>query len=269
MFEHFCFGVAVHPSEQSLSEVSPDDNSFSATPRSEQTSPSLGPRSSIMDLASQLDGHSITHEDDEIRTSEWSLPTPPLDGDFGFCDRLSNISSIDEDELSLRSLSPLPATPNTSYRCRRAQRQMNAQLLCTSMQQKSIGTLVAEMVADSSQCNVIEANNATTTKIITSVLEPIIPDYDSEPAFTMEDVDEGFFEGDDSMSSQETLDQIVMSMRRSQGPTGIWKYGEGLLGHRRAGDWVQQTGSTKCPPRVRRKIGRRKTAAERAASRAT
>jgi hypothetical protein len=133
--------------------------------------------------------------------------------------------------------------------CRRLQRQLNSQLLCTRSQVEAISKLVEEMVSSKSQCNV--------------TIPPVTSQPPSSPPISMPDDleaddtilpdhanDEGFCEGRDEDDGEIDTDALMMSLRRASAPLGIRRH-----------EHVQ--GAVFAKPRMRRNIIRRKRTEDR------
>lgn len=241
MFEHFTFGVQDRRSEH-FSEVSPLDTTTKAPLSPPPESPL-----SLSDLLAHFDGQTLDMECDEISSSQWNLPTPPPESSFDFdCE---DVQEVERSPL----LPTLPARKRAgAMKCRRVQRQISSQLLCTVSQKRSIDTLVEEMLATQDQCTISAPIK------ITPFEDPVAEDPSA--IFDMED--EGFFEADHNDPSVQSAGHIVpVSSHDCAMPTGIRKY-SGLYGIRRAGDWAGA--GVHCPPRVRRNIKQRRSSGRRA-----
>jgi len=262
MFEHFTFGVPARPEDSSqYQDVSPCDTSFtpsrSPSPPSSSGNKSAAP-SALTDLLSKLEEQSLQHGNDDLPQSfPCSLPSPPADEHLAYPEidetlrfQLSNKSTPSTPTTSSRPTTP---RPTSSHQCRRLQRQMNTQLLCTNSQIQSIGALVDEMVSTGDQCNVYQP---PLSPALPPVSNSIPQNGNSESQLeesNAEDVDEGFFEADVGDEVQIEVDNLLWSLRRANGPSGVLKYTSTQRMTRGPGDVLAK-------PRIRKRISRRKEA---------
>jgi len=242
-----------HRDNPSTYSVSPRDTSPSSPPSPLSSSKiKQEAQSSTADLASQCD--SLEPQKDEISSSYFSSTSNSIDPLAE-----DTFLTVDPEYQNIEPGSPFPLS--TLRICRHLQRQLNSQLLCTHSQVKAISDLVEEMVEDmistKSQCNV---NPPSTTSALSAPPEsPAGPPHtspayiDMPPGLEADDnlqpddtMDEGFFEGDDEDVDEIDTDALMASLRRAAAPAGIRR----LCGYGK--------GAVYAPPRMRRKILRRK-----------
>jgi len=251
MFEHYTFGVPARlEKESSIHDISPHDTSYqpansSSAPASPNSEPAAS--SALTDLLFKLEDSQLRSGSDDVALSYlYGIPSPPTDA---------------EDELPLEvdpafdnnstPVPPMIPRPSSALRCRRLQRQLNTQLLCTQPQLQSINALVDEMVASGSQCNVHEAPLPPPTPAVSVTASPQFIEADSpspEPSRD-DDFDEGFSEPTDDVEF--TTEALMMRLRGSNGPSGVLKYTSSSR-MRGPKDVVNK-------PRMRKRISQRKT----------
>jgi len=257
MFEHFTVGASAHRAGSTSCDISSRDTS-SPSPLSrlssdiKQKAPSTG-----TDLTSQLDD--LKPLKDDISTSYFCTSSSSLNSSTNGILHPINLTVDPEYENDLtmdskyghdiKSVPNSPPSLSTLRVCRRLQRQLNSQLLCTHAQVKAISELVEEMVSTKSQCNVA-------TPSLTSHPESG-PSYVSTPDGLEADHnilqdptgDEGYCEGgveDDEFDTE----ALMMSLRQASAPLGIRRQ-------------AYVNGAVFAKPRMRRKIQRRKRAETR------
>jgi hypothetical protein len=257
MFEHFTIGASAHRAGSTSCDISPRDTSSPSPPSRlssiiKQRAPSTG-----TDPTSRLDD--LKPQKDDISTSYFGTSLNPLNSSTN-----GILHSVDlavdpeyENDLTMdpkyghdtKSVLNSPPSLSTLRACRRLQRQLNSQLLCTHAQVKAISELVEEMVSTKSQCNV-------TTPSLSSRPESG-PSYISTPdGLEADDIvlpdpvdDEGYCEGGVEEGEIDT-DALMMSLRQASAPLGIRRQ-------------AYVNGAVFAKPRMRRKIHRRKRAETR------
>jgi hypothetical protein len=267
MFDHFTFGAPSRFEEQSTTfSISPCDTSFPSplTPVSPTfTNDELAAPSAFTDLVTKLEGQDLQQEDDISTSYLYSLPSPPSDCDDGMYFGSSQ-KVIRRRENNFSQSPSICSARSSSLRCRRLQRQINTQLLCTRSQVSSIGALVEEMVSNGEQCTVTPAPLNVTSSIHISpptasssstyllhASQPIEEESTSNEAPTPDDIDEGFFEADADDQSHIGIDvqSLLMSIRRADGNIGGRMYSPARMRHQ--GDAVSKA-------RIKRRISKRR-----------
>ncbi|RDL38996.1 uncharacterized protein BP5553_03336 [Venustampulla echinocandica] len=249
MFEHFTFGTLPQPHTCPSAAV---DDDLHASPLDTSLPPpvfptqsscpspksSNSPQRGINDMVTRFTNHSLAPEDEISRPSSWqnSLPpTPIIEYD-------PTPDPFTGQELSYRSArrgrtmrrsrrgsSPSPyrsSSPSQTLPSKRAQRQINVQKQSCSSHLRDIHTLVENMIASNSQCNLRKSASLSylSSPLTRDILIPDIPEYpDGE---LVPDDDEGFDEMDDphQFLRQASLILREVSLRRAGTPSGVQKH---------------------------------------------
>jgi hypothetical protein len=254
MFEHFTIGAPAHRAGSISYDISPRDTS-SPSPPSPLSSSDVKQRaqSPATELSSQLD--ELKPPRDDISSSYIYYSSNPLDSstnetflpvDITFGPHFENELSLDPQyEYDTGSEPNSSPSLSTLRVCRRLQRQLNSQLLCTHSQVKAISDLVEEMVSTKYQCNV-------TTPSVTSPSESDLSHVSMPNGLETDDSilpepgeDEGFCEGGNGEDEEIDTETLLMSLRRASAPLGIRRD-------------PSVNGAVFAKPRMRRKILRRK-----------
>jgi len=244
MFEHFTIGAPAHRASSTFYNISPCDTR-SPSPPSRLSSSDVRQKaqSTVTELASQLDD--LKAQKDDISSSYFCNSSNSLDATMNDAFLPLSLTVDPMYENDTKSVPNPPPSISTLRACRRLQRQLNTQLLCTHAQVKAISELVEEMVSTKSQCNV------TTPPAISqppSSPSPIsIPnDLEADDNILPDPVDdEGYCEGSVEEDEDIETETLLMNLRQASAPLGI---------RRRA--CVQ--GAVFAKPRMRRMILRRK-----------
>ncbi|ESZ96861.1 hypothetical protein SBOR_2726 [Sclerotinia borealis F-4128] len=229
MFENFTFGATPANPYQCDDDVqlSPMDDSFlslSPSPNSYPFFDDYKPSSPLDDIISQFGQHSLSYENARnIQPRQYISPTPSLSEDSG----MSSPSS------TTQSLPTTPTSPPQAgvLACRRLQRQLNVQLQCSTSHVRDISTLVEDMLSNNSQCNLRKSpskGNVISSPISSLEVDPSTQNDWNEMEIerarrrwlntVVNDIDEGYVEGDDWYREEECL-----SLRRASTPSGIRK----------------------------------------------
>jgi hypothetical protein len=258
MFEHFTIGAPAHRAGSTSYDISPcDTRSPSPLPRLSSSSIKQRAQSITTELASQLDD--LKPQKDDISLSYFCGSPNPLDAstnetflpvDLTIDPEYENELVVDHNEYDTMSAPNSPPSLSTLRLCRRLQRQLNSQLLCTHSQVKAISDLVEEMVSTKSQCNV--TTPSATSQTPSSPSDIFVPeDLAADDNHLPDNVDdEGFCEGGVEDDEEIDTDTLLMNLRRASAPLGIRRQ-------------QYAAGAVFAKPRMRRKILRRKRAEHR------
>jgi hypothetical protein len=151
---------------------------------------------------------------------------------------------------------------------------------------KSLSALVEDMVTSNSQCNIISAStikcststspptdtNSSSTPIIVLPIPTPAPVTTTQPQIDLSiDIDEGFCDGPEGPNEEDIIAEarLMASLRRTSSPAGIRKYSSGVglalpgtMRWRTSSDHNAGPGTVFCPPRMRKRIARRKRSAD-------
>ncbi|KAI9742217.1 MAG: hypothetical protein M1818_004117 [Claussenomyces sp. TS43310] len=255
MFELFTFAApaTLSMAESSSADIPPCDRSHSPGPSQDSTA--AEPRTSMTDLLSKLDEHSMQPrpQPDGISPSYihglLGSDEPEVDSSFLEVDDSPN----DDDVVAQWAL--ISARHRSRYQCRRLQRQRETQLLCKISQKTSIGELVDTMVSSEAQCHVTRPTPAELSQPAPiSHVDPAVAL--PQPNVLAIDDDEGFCEGEDDDASPEAAQRLLMSLRRADGPNRMRRYARESRGGDAALDGPPESGLVRCPPRIRKRITR-------------
>jgi len=214
MFEHFTFG-AQPQTRLDLDESFPSPTDTSCSPLAQPpTSYPFPPHPSnhgVNEIVAKLSQQTLQQQSRaELvkRFQAWQNDSPmELEVDYEETDSLSE--QIDE----IVSLPPSPKMASVS--CRRLQRQLNVQLQSCSGHMRDINVLVEDMIASKSQCQITTRHPLPRSEGDASidVFDDRIRIDDRD-----QDIDEGFYEGEDL-----NTEELETSLRRASMPSGIRK----------------------------------------------
>ncbi len=263
MFEHITIAAPATCAGATSLDMSPRDTPYPSPPT--RFSPDIKQRapSTCTALASQLDD--LKPEKDDISSSYLCSSSISLDAstketflplDLAIDPKYENELVVDPSEDDT-TFSPNSSPSLSTLRlCRRLQRQLNSQLLCTHSQIRAISEIVEEMVSTKSQYNI--ATSSITSQSTSSPSHISMPEiFEAHGNNLQENVDddEGYCEGGVENDEEIDPENFLMNFRRASAPLGIRRreYTTGVVFSR---------------PRMRRKIMRRKRPENLAGNRA-